>query len=312
MAAAPAKEEKEENRQRVEGPIICPGHSRPVPDLHYSKVTEDGYFLISSCLDGKAMLREGPTGDWIGTFMGHKGAVWSARLNDAATQAATGSGDFSAKLWDAVTGDCLHTYTHKHIVKTVLFSKDDSSLYTGGAEKKLRIFDLGKPDSDPVMMEGHEQAISYMALNPDPNLVVSCANEKNARVWDLRSEKTVKTLETSAPVTCLTVSNDCSTYTTSSGSEVTMWNSTTLEKIKSFTLPRVVDCVAYHPAMKKFATGSDSELWVRAYDFESGDEVACNKGHHGPVRSVAFNPAGDNYASGSEDGTIRIWEWSKE
>lgn len=77
-------------------PLVAPGHTRPITHLSFSPLLDDGtYLLISSCKDGNPMLREW-TGDWIGTFVGHKGAVWCTKLSHDGSRAASGSADFTA------------------------------------------------------------------------------------------------------------------------------------------------------------------------------------------------------------------------
>ena len=111
------------------------------------------------------MIRDARTGDWIGTFKGHKGAVWSCSLDPKAYLAATASGDFTVKLWDAVTGKLIHEYPHKHIVKTVSFSPDSLKMATGGHEGLLRVYHLEKgskciPKQIPVSTNKHQ--VSYI------------------------------------------------------------------------------------------------------------------------------------------------------
>lgn len=95
------------------------------------------------------MLRQGDTGDWIGTFEGHKGAVWGVALNPQATLAATGAADFNVKVWDAIKGEEVYSFQHNHIVKSVNFSTDSNHLCTGSNEKLVRIYDLNKPEEAP-------------------------------------------------------------------------------------------------------------------------------------------------------------------
>eukprot|EP00808_Paulinella_micropora_P000949 g62781.t1 len=300
-------DEKSEHPEEALGPIICTGHSRPVPDLQYSQVTVDGYFLISSCLDGKPMIRQGISGDWIGTFEGHKGAVWATRLNSSAELALTGSGDFSACLWDAVDGEVKSMLPHNHIVKAVAFSKDSERFMTGGMEKKVRIFDTQNPTKDPTVWQA-EQKIEYLETTAEHNLVFSCSSaEAFISVWDQRTGKVAQRLKTANKITSMQVSMEGGFLSVSSGKQVLFYDTKNLHEVANFVLPRVIDCVAFHPRARCFVTGSNSELNARVYSFDNGREIGINKGHHGPVRCVAFSPAGDSYATGSEDGTIRLW-----
>ena len=54
-----------------------------------------------------------------------------------------------SKIWDTYSGEALHSFPHNHIVRTVAISPSASHILTGGQEKKVRIFDLARPDAEP-------------------------------------------------------------------------------------------------------------------------------------------------------------------
>ncbi|XP_054821409.1 uncharacterized protein LOC129320177 isoform X2 [Prosopis cineraria] len=255
------------------------------------------------------MLRNGETGDWIGTFEGHKGAVWSCCLDTNALRAATASADFSSKVWDALTGDELHSFEHKHIVRACAFSEDTHLLLTGGLEKILRIYDLNRPDAPPREVEKSSGSIRTVTwLHSDQTILSSCTDMGGVRLWDIRSGQIVQTLETKSSVTSTEVSRDGRYIITADGSTVKFWDANYYELVKSYDMPCTVESASLEPKHgNKFVAGGE-DMWVRVFDFHTGNDIACNKGHHGPVHCVRFSPGGESYASGSEDGTIRIWQ----
>jgi len=98
--------------------------------------------------------------------------------------------------------------------------------------------------------------------------------------------------------------------TVAAGDRVTFFDMTTGEEMRSYKMPihfREEGGASLHPSGKKFIAGG-SDLWVRVFDFETGEELECHKGHHGPVRCLRYHPDGKSYATGSEDGTIRLWK----
>jgi len=240
--------------------------------------------------------------------MGHKGAVWSAQLNGDSTLAVTGSADYTAKLWDVVTGEEQHTWNHGRIVKSVHFSPDNKKFLTGGQDKILRIFDLSKPDAEPLKLEGHTQSIKVAVWCKDGNTLISAGGEPELRVWDVRTMTQVKSISTKAPISSIELSLDGKHITSAVGKEVIFWDVNTFDLLKSYALPVELSSATLAPDASHFVVGGTSDGWVRVYDFHSSKEVELLKGHHGPVHCVRYAPDGSTFASGSEDGTIRLWQ----
>ena len=62
---------------------VCSGHTRPVCHIEYSNIQDESYWFVSSSHDGKPMIRNGESGDWVGTFNGHRGAVYRSSINNS-------------------------------------------------------------------------------------------------------------------------------------------------------------------------------------------------------------------------------------
>lgn len=294
----------------VQRPLVCSGHSRPVPTVAFSALNEadQSFFLLTSCLDGKAMLRVGNTGDWIGTFIGHKGSVWSAKLTADASHALTGSADYTAKLWSAETGDALATFEHKHIVRAVDFSLDGTHAVTGGQEKLLRVFDLENYAAEPVVLEGHTDAIRRVLWH-GAHTLLSCASDKTIRLWDLRAGDAVQCtqLDTLIKDISISVGGARETLTVTGGKRVSFFDAADLSSLKAFDYPFALNSAALNEKTNRFVAGGE-DFWAKVFDYHTGDVLEVHKGHHGPVHCVRYSPDLELFASSSEDGTVRLWQ----
>ncbi|BEI83088.1 hypothetical protein CcaverHIS002_0309560 [Cutaneotrichosporon cavernicola] len=296
-------------------PLLCSGHTRPVVHLQLQDGT---YLLISACKDGNPMLRSW-LGDWIGTFIGHKGAVWSTKISLDTSRAATGSADFSAKIWDTNTGEALHSFSHNHIVRTVALNPQIQPQYllTGGNEKKIRLFDLNRTDAQPLILGSNPDGLSCSGVvrsivwdeGQGGAVGVSAAEDGKVRWWDLRTLSQIDEVDVGVPISSMELAHGGGTLSVAAGKSVHFLDVMRQHPPVSIQMPHEVTSASLHPFMRdRFVAGSSADPWVRVYDLDSGAEREVYKGHHGPVLCASYSPDGEVYASGSEDGTIRLWQ----
>eukprot|EP00605_Chrysophyceae_sp_TOSAG23-4_P001544 GSChrysophyteH1.ASY1.ANO1.1693.1 assembled CDS len=278
------------------GQVVSRGHTRPLTEISF--VPDPGVektILVSSAHDKLPQIRDGESGDWIGSFEGHKGAVWSCQV-DAATRTlcATASGDFSAKLWCATTGKELHEFKHKHVVKCVSFSHDTMNIITGC----------------PVKV--------FWAGESEPNSVIIGKRDGKIEKWDIRQKPEAGSATSSIAVGSAVMDAEYSPahgqISVAVDNKVVMLDASTLSTKREYSMPTAAKNmfaeeggVSLHPDGSKFIAGG-ADLWLREFDCATGEVLRTFKGHHGPIRCVRYHPSGKFGASGSEDATIRIWE----
>lgn len=288
--------------------------------------------LITNDIDGNPMLRNGVTGDWIGTFLGHKGAIWCSRLTTDGAWAVTGSADFSANIWNGKTGQLVASLPHNHIVRTCDFAPgssqysnserketegsakdetEDLRVVTGGQDKTVRIWNVPNQKVEIEWSIGESPIRSILWISP--SVIVTVTFDGVVTWWDISQQTPAKINEMELKATTGQVerySSDC--LVVAAGSSAYLIEAPSGKLINKVDLDYEVSALAINADKTQFLSGCSDDTWVRLHDFETGELLDTYKGHHGPVHSIAYSPDGCVCATGSEDGTIRLWKMTPE
>ncbi|OIP70963.1 MAG: myosin kinase [Oscillatoriales cyanobacterium CG2_30_44_21] len=160
--------------------------------------------------------------------------------------------------------------SHRDAITSLAISPNGKTLYSAGADFKIKVWNLGKDNRANCLgtIHGHTHIVTAIALSANGKLLVSGSRDKTVKVWDARSGKQLLTLTGHIGY---------------------------------------VNSVALTPDGKTLVTGSQ-DTTIKLWDIRTGRELHTLRGHTSLVDSVALSPDGKLIASCSWDTTIRVWD----
>jgi WD40 repeat protein/nitrous oxidase accessory protein NosD len=202
------------------------------------------------------------------SLTGHTNWVNSVAFSPDGRLLASGSRDYTIKLWEVATGSLVRTLEgHTNWVNSVAFSPDGRLLASGSSDRTIKLWEVAS-GSLVRTLSGHTSDVNSVAFSPDGRLLASGSDDRTIKLWEVATGSLVRTL------------------TGHEGS---------------------VRSVAFSPDGRLLASGSWDDT-IKLWEVASGSLVRTLSGHTSDVNSVAFSPDGRLLASGSSDRTIKLWE----
>jgi len=316
-------------------PIILKGHERPITCLKYNK---DGDLLFTTSKDYRTSVWYTDNGERLGTFDGHKGAVWAVDVDRHTEKIITGSADATAKLWTVETGKEFMSWTLKAPVRSVGYGYGDKTILTAtdSVIQQLPTIYLWDLSSDPrvvkhpaLEIQGRNDAkILWAMFGPTNETVISSCEDGTIRIYDVRNGQQIEVLSDHTKAV-MQISFDKMRTTFISASKdgtARLYDAKTFKLIKTYSVGRPINCSSISPdedyeiiicgggqsAESVTTTRVDSSQFrVRFYHTIYGEELGSVGGHFGPVNAVNFSPDGRGFASGGEDGYARLHHFDK-
>jgi WD40 repeat protein len=306
------------------------GHMGKVQNIRFSP---NGQMLASGGHDGQVILWDVATNKMLRTLQGHAGTIFEVSFSKDGSLVASAGEDGTARVWDVRTGKPLATFYNRPFMKPdgtrfvsvsfVVFSPDSRFVYFSGDNGYIMKGEI-KPGADgktkPAAMIfscNYEDGRWYSTVTggtisaDDKNLIVSVG--QLVQFIDLESGAMVKYFRYEANHLNDVINGPQPGHiaTWSYDGKVSVWNVQTGKIINTFQVANEENYSAasfnrdgrYLVSGMGGANGSGVKVW----DMGANKNIATLAGHTGAVRIARFSPAENLIASGSYDGTVKIW-----
>ncbi|KAK4126688.1 WD40 repeat-like protein [Parathielavia appendiculata] len=317
-------------------PILLAGHERALTQIKYSP---DGDLIFSVSKDQIICVWFSHNGERLGTYRGHQGAIWTIDVDPTSTILASGSADNTIKLWDIKTGKCLQTWDFPTAVKRVEFS-DDGTKLLGVTEKRMGhlgtivVLDIKldveaeQSDEKAMTIVCEESKATVAGWSYLSKYIIAGHEDGSVSQYDAKTGDLIYNIpihELNQSITDLQWSQDRSYFITASKDKTAkLISSRDLEVLKTYpadtplnsaTITRNKDFVILgggQAAMDVTTTAArQGKFEARFYHKIFEDEIGRVRGHFGPLNTVAADPTGKGYASGGEDGYVRVHHFDR-
>lgn len=228
---------------------------------------------------------------------------------------ATGSADYTVKIWDVATGFEIRNMTgFPSEVFDLAFSSDSQWLATTGIKDK--VVDVWEVTTGRHIgtLTGHTDTIFSMAFSPDGRWLATGSMDHTVKLWGLEKGDNVNTFSGfKNGVFSVAFSPDSQWLgATGADKEVRVW------KVPDGKVPSVVSLTGHADGVGALTIGSDGN-WIAAGNYYNsvklwqktgapGLRALSLTGHRDYVRGITLSAGGRKLASGSQDNSVKIWD----
>ncbi|KAK6525825.1 hypothetical protein TWF281_010868 [Arthrobotrys megalospora] len=279
---------------------ILEGHTGTVQAIAFST----NGMLASASGDHTIKIWNAATGALLQTLEGHTGWVQGLAFSTG-DLLASASDDETIGIWNTGAGVLSRKLGgHAGWVVAVAFSAD-GVLASASHDNTVKVWD---PAAGVLLrtLEGHTDTVRAVAFSTD-GVLASASTDKTIKIWDPASGVLLRTLEGHASGVCaVAFSPDNLLASASADKTIKLWDvaSGALRQTLEGHLGKV-NAVAFSTDGMLASAGDRT---VRTWNVASGTLTQILEGHTNEVGAVAFSIDGKVVASGSNDGTVRIWD----